>query len=99
METKTVSFELGRTLATPGALAALEENNFPAAFFLHLHARGNWGTLSDADKAMNDAALLDGSRILSAYHLSDGRKIWIITEAQDDDGVRARTTILLPSEY
>jgi hypothetical protein len=34
------------------------------------------------------------TRILSAYHLKDGTKIWIITEAD-----RSSTCILLPSEY
>jgi hypothetical protein len=35
-----------------------------------------------------------GERIVSAYRLADGAKIWIITEAD-----RSATTILLPSEY
>ncbi|HLJ28334.1 MAG TPA: hypothetical protein VKY85_16605 [Candidatus Angelobacter sp.] len=34
-----------------------------------------------------------------AYHLKDGAKIWIITEAMDDEGRRAATTVLLPQEY
>jgi hypothetical protein len=43
--------------------------------------------------------LIDGSRLLSANRTSNGEKIWIITEAVDDSGKRAATTILLPSEY
>jgi hypothetical protein len=43
--------------------------------------------------------LIDGSRILSAHRTSLGEKLWIITEATDDCGKRAATTILLPSEY
>lgn len=39
------------------------------------------------------------SRLLSAYLLKDGTKIWIITEAADDNGKREATTILLPEEY
>ena len=48
---------------------------------------------------LNDEALQDGSRILSAYITRAGEKIWIITEATDDRGQRSATTILLPDEY
>ena len=48
---------------------------------------------------MNDQALEDGSRLLSSYRTTKGDKIWIITEAVDDDGRRAATTLLLPDEY
>ena len=44
-------------------------------------------------------ALIDGSRILSAYHTSNGVKLWVITESTDELGIRAATTILLPDEY
>jgi len=37
---------------------------------------------------------VQGCRLLSAYTLSNGTKIWIITEAD-----RSTTTLLLPSEY
>jgi hypothetical protein len=37
--------------------------------------------------------------LLSAYRTSRNTKLWIITEAADDDGNRAATTILLPEEY
>ena len=43
--------------------------------------------------------LKDGSRLLSAYALSTGKTIWIITEAQDDNGNRAATMVLLPDDY
>jgi hypothetical protein len=46
------------------------------------------------DWAANDQAIIQGERILSAYTLKDGVRLWIITEAD-----RAATTILLPSEY
>jgi hypothetical protein len=52
------------------------------------------------DAEANNQALRDGSRLLSAYILNDGKtKIWVITEAEDDNGNRAATTILLPSDY
>jgi hypothetical protein len=92
-------FTLGRTLATPAALAALEESGQSSAFFLDQHIQGDWGDVCDEDKALNDSALVDGSRLLSSYTMRNGTKLWVITEASDGDGNRAATTILLPSEY
>jgi hypothetical protein len=36
---------------------------------------------------------------MSAYTLTDGTKIWVITEAVGEDGQREATTFLLPEEY
>ena len=46
------------------------------------------------DRRENELSVNEGFRILSAYTLSDGNKIWVITEAD-----RSATTILLPEEY
>jgi hypothetical protein len=62
-------FDLGRTLATPGALAELEKAGVSPASLLARHVSGDRGTLSQGDKRANDEALIDGSRILSAYIL------------------------------
>ena len=93
------AFLLGRLLATPGALQALRQSGQVPTDFLNRHSRGDWGELSEEDRQLNDEALIDGSRVLSAYHTSNGVKLWIITEAADDRGVRVATTILLPDEY
>lgn len=90
---------LGQIVATPAALEAIQASGQTPANFLRRHANQDWGDLDEEDKRLNDEALHDGSRILSAYHTSNGTKIWIITEAEDDDGHRAATTILLPDEY
>ena len=61
------------------------------------HARGDWGQMSDGDKAMNDEALTSGERLHSAYDvtLSDQPvRLWVITEAD-----RNVTTVLLPGDY
>ena len=56
--------------------------------------------MCEEDKQANEQALQDGSRIFSAYVLkTTGEKVWVITEAIDDQGRRAATTILLPEEY
>ncbi len=93
-------FKMGQCVATPGALAALEQTDEYPWQFLSRHVAGDWGIVDEEDKASNDQAVKDGSRILSAYLLNDGKtKIWVITEAEDDQGNRAATTILLPSDY
>ncbi len=92
-------FDLGRVVATPEALRVLEASGRMPHELLHRHVRGDWGDLSDGDREANEEALRHGSRILSAYIISSGRKIWIITEAVNDQGQRASTTILLPEEY
>jgi len=92
-------FRLGQTVATPAALEAIQQARQSPAEFLDRHVRGDWGNLSADDRALNDEAVQDGSRILSAYVTRAGEKIWVITEATDDRGHRSATTILLPDEY
>ncbi|QDU25808.1 hypothetical protein ETAA8_08800 [Anatilimnocola aggregata] len=92
-------FNLGKTVATPGALSALELAGQGPAQFLARHQSRDWGEVCEDDKLANDESLKDGSRLLSAYRTKLGVKIWIITEATDDQGRREATTILLPEEY
>ncbi len=92
-------FQLGQTLATPGALKALEESGQSPGFFLDQHVQGIWGDVDAEDRRANDEALVNGERLLSAYRTLKGERLWIITEAVGDEGKRAATTILRPSEY
>ena len=97
---KTPLFKPGRVVATPGALEALEQAGQSVWEFLGpRHFAGDWGVVDGEDKEAHDQALRDSSRLLSAYILSTGVKIWIITEAEDDHGNRTATTALLPDEY
>jgi hypothetical protein len=89
-----IRFPLGRVVATPGALGALEKAEQHPAEFLDRHVNGDWGEVPDADKQENELSVEQGFRILSAYTTSAGDKIWILTEAD-----RSATTILLPEEY
>jgi hypothetical protein len=50
--------------------------------YLAKRLAGDWGDLSAADKAQNELSLREGFRILSAYTLSSGTRLWIITEAE-----------------
>ena len=92
-------FPLGQLAATPGALEAMEASGQEPGFFIARHASGDWGEVNEEDQQLNNEALIHGDRLLSAYRTLKGVKLWVITEAADDDGHRAATTILLPDEY
>jgi hypothetical protein len=87
-------FPLGRVLATPGALEALEKAGQQPQEFLDRHAKGDWGEVDSHDAKENEISLQRGFRLLSSYTTVAGDKLWIITEAD-----RSATTLLLPEEY
>ncbi len=87
-------FSLGRIVATPGALQALEASGESADVFLARHQQGDWGEIPAEDAAENRLSLEKGFRILSAYRTAKGEKLWVITEAD-----RSSTCVLLPEEY
>jgi len=87
-------FNLGSTFATPGALQAMNRTGDDVTSFLVRHLRGDWGDLEEHDRRENEYSLTHDLRLLSAYHLKDGTKVWVITEAD-----RSATIVLLPSEY
>lgn len=84
-------FPPGQLVSTRGALDGFTTEEIEAA--LTRHCAGDWGDLCEEDKAENERALQEGSRLLSSYKLG-ARELWIITEAD-----RSATTVLLPSEY
>lgn len=87
-------FQAGRIVATPGALALLEQTNRSPVEFLSRHLRGDWGDLCPEDKTENELSLKHGYRLMSSYPISQTEKLWIITEAD-----RSVTTLLLPGVY
>lgn len=89
-----IRFSPGSLYITPGAAAAFVASGDDVTVCLIRHISGDWGQVNDEDKAANEQALKEGTRLLSAYTLSSGVKVWIITEAD-----RSSTTILLPEEY
>jgi len=82
---------VGKVVITQGAMEISHPIEVMA--LLIRHAAGDWGTVGEEDWLANNQALVDGTRVLSAYEVSD-QKVWFITEAD-----RSVTTILLPSEY
>ena len=90
-----IRFRCGQLVATPAALEALRVAGQSESAFLRRHVSGDWGDALEAeDLRANEQALCDGDRLFSAYWLSTGEKLWIITEWD-----RSSTTILLPGDY
>jgi hypothetical protein len=98
----TGKFELGQTIMTPGVLALVAAGFNPAPY-LARHAAGDWGDMTDDDKAMNEEGLIWledeqcwNGRLHSSYviHPDLDARLWVITESD-----RSATTILLPREY
>jgi len=90
-----MNFQLGQIVATAGVshwINSSSRSDFVRGS-LSRHSKGDWGELCDEDKALNNDAVKEGNRILSAYS-HDNEKIWIITESD-----RSCTTVLFPSEY
>ena len=87
---KSPRFLLGNVVATPGVLSlGLDLNRY-----LQSHHCGDWGDLCNEDKELNEAALATSERLMSCSQVGDGKRIYIITEAN-----RSVTTVLLPEEY
>ena len=89
-----MKFPVGRIVATPGFLQTVQRTGDNPFHFLCRHVSGDWGDVDQHDWDENDHSLANGFRLLSAYRLKDGTRIWLITEAN-----RASTTFLLPEEY
>jgi hypothetical protein len=90
-------FRMGQLVFTRGVNDKVAEDADFSKFVvasLARHNSGDWGDVGNEDGQMNDMALIDDSRILSAYEKEGLPKIWIITEAD-----RSVTTILFPDEY
>jgi hypothetical protein len=90
----TIHLPLGQFVSTPGAIAAMAKAGQKPAVLISRHRKGDWGEIGNEDWNANNDAVEDGERVLSAYQLNDGTKLWVITEAD-----RSATTILLPEEY
>jgi hypothetical protein len=87
-------FSLGQIRSTPGAVVAMQEAGQDGLALLARHVTGDWGELDRYDQRANNDAVKSGGRILSAYTLPTGVRVWLITEWD-----RSATTFLLPEEY
>ena len=85
-------FRLGKIVSTPNALEHISPEDILSA--IQRHQAGDWGNVTEEDRQANDQALVEGTRILSVYHATNGTKFWLITKAD-----RSVTTVLLPEDY
>jgi hypothetical protein len=80
-------FTLGEIVIRPRAALLMQNLRInPASLFLR-HVTGDWGDVSDDQRRVNEEAVREGGRILSAYGQGNMR-IYVITEAD-----RSATTI------
>ena len=84
-------FNLGQIFTTRTVSQSLGFETI--ANLISRHHSGDWGDLSEDDKALNDEALKTNDRIFSAYQVEDER-VYIITEWD-----RSATTVLYSDEY
>ena len=72
---RPAKFHPGQVVATPGALEAIRASGQTPEVFLGAHLEGHWGgDLCEEDRRLNDEALIDGSRLLSAYKTLRGEQ-------------------------
>ncbi len=92
-------FHPGQLVATPAALDVLRAANASPLELVHRHINGDFGDLCPDDWQLNIDAIAEaqGDRIMSSYTLA-GARVWVATEAIDEDGNNG-TTIFLPEEY
>lgn len=96
-------FSLGQLLMSRGIAASGMAMHDIATFIVN-HQHGLWGDdITDEDSVANNCGVRDGGRVLSAYRWTDAdgeeRRVYVITEGEDDNGVRAATTIMFSEEY
>jgi hypothetical protein len=89
---------LGRVVASAAVAATVPHQTLTA--LLDRHAAGDWGELSDDDRAANDEAARTGDgRLFSSYGTAEHGKIWIITNNIRGEGEGPITTVLFPDDY
>ena len=91
---KTPLFPLGKVVATPGAIEAMAEAKTSAWELLSRHCAADFGEVDSEDWRANLDAINRGDRILSAFTLRTGERLWVITEAD-----RSSSCLLTPDEY
>jgi hypothetical protein len=89
---------LGRVVATAAVAADVPHALITALF--DRHAAGDWGDLSEDDKAANEEAARTGDgRLFSSYATNEHGTIWVITNDIRGEGEGPITTVLFPDVY
>ena len=87
-------FPLGTVLIRPSAQEALAEAAQDPDALLERHVSGDWGQVRARDRLQNAAAIRRGRLVLSAYALSTGVRVLVVTA-----GDRHTTTVMLAALY
>jgi hypothetical protein len=85
---------LGRVVAT----AAVPHHQITA--LLDRHAAGDWGDISEDDRAANDEAGRTGDgRLFSSDRTAEHGLLWVITDDIRGEGEGPLTTVMFPEDY
>ncbi len=87
-------FAVNLVVVSAKAGAAMEKAGQSIMELFVRHLSGDWGELSEEEKAKNRLALRKRRRLVSLYVLSTKAKVLVFTESD-----RSATTFLLPEEY
>ena len=94
-------FSLGHVVATPAALALIQEHRASVPELLHRHLTGDCQEMCKPDRDANWVAVLEGeTRVFSSFDIAPKNqagkpvKIWVITEWD-----RSVTTVLRQEDY
>ena len=93
---KIVEINVGHVLVTKGVAALTQEDRKFAVFVkesLDRHRKGDWGTMSDEERELNNKNSGINVRLFSSYESEGYPEIWITTEPD-----RSFSTILFPDE-
>ena len=85
-------FETGHLVCTRSVIREISEVDVAVAF--NRHRQGDWELVCEEDRLENELSSEHHYRLMSVYENSEGKRFWIITEAD-----RSATTVLLPEEY
>jgi hypothetical protein len=67
---------------------------------LDRHASGDWGEISEDDRAANDEAARSGDgRLFSSYSTDENGKLWVITDDIRGEGEGPLTTVMFPGDF
>jgi hypothetical protein len=66
-------------VSTSNALAHLSQDDILLG--IQRHQAGDWGDVPTGNSAVNERALIEGTRLWSIYRAANGTKFWLITEA------------------
>lgn len=89
--------KLGQVYGTKRVMQLIPEEAL--AMYLTRHLFCDWGDVCDEDQRANEQALETGDRLLSAYVVPDVGRIYIITDAENDECERVSSTVMFCDEY